>query len=304
MSNKPQPFSDRQHMRTGTYEVFHYKDAKPRDVALHHHDFYEVYFFLSGKVQYNIESRSYLLVPGDVLLIRPMELHQPVFDHNPAGYERIVLWLNQSFLDQFGLPGEPLNSCFNAAAPGRANLLRPDETSRVQILYQLELLMAETNSTEYGHEISALSSLAQILVQLCRSSNKEPQEVEPTDSSDVVYRILGYINDHCSEDLSLDFLANRFFISKYHLSREFARITGSSVHRYIIQRRLMTARQMMVDGASSTEVYQRCGFGDYSNFFRAFKAEYQMSPREFSAYLKKAASVPAPQPHFFREFTE
>ena len=79
MASKTQRFDTRQHMRSSTYEVFRYKDAYLKEVALHHHDFYEIYFFLSGNVQYNIESRSYLLTPGDVLLINPMELHQPVF---------------------------------------------------------------------------------------------------------------------------------------------------------------------------------------------------------------------------------
>ena len=72
MASRVQRFDTRQHMRRNTYEIFRYKDAYLKEVALHHHDFYEVYFFLAGNVQYNIESRSYLLTPGDILLISPM----------------------------------------------------------------------------------------------------------------------------------------------------------------------------------------------------------------------------------------
>ena len=96
-----------------------------------------------------------------------------------------------------------------------------------------------------------------------------------------------YINENYNEDLNLDMLANKFFISKYHLSREFNRLVGTSVYRYIIQKRLVMAKQLMSTGISSTAVYQHCGFGDYSNFYRAFKSEYQISPKEYMATLRE-----------------
>ena len=304
MPSKSQPFTDRQHMRTLTYEIFRYRDANPRDIALHHHDFYEIYFFLSGSVLYNIENRSYLLTPGDILLIQPMQLHQPVFDGRSGSYERIVLWLDANFLEQFGTNGENLSACFHAARPGHAGLLRPDEHVRQKLQYFLELLLAEQDSQEFGQEISCLSYLALILAQLCRLSSQEPLEVETSNASKVVYDVLEYINTHFDENLSLDSLANRFFISKYHLSREFTRVTGSSVHRYVTQRRLITAKQMMSDGLSTTSVCQQCGFGDYSSFYRAFKSAYQISPREFSLRLKKFNADTEERSHFLREYMD
>lgn len=300
MPTKSQPFSQRQHMQTNTFEIFRYRDQVSRDVPLHHHDFYEIYFFVSGKVQYNVEGRSYRLTPGDILLIRPMELHQPIFLSRSGNYERTVLWLNRNFLEQFGLPGEPLSVCFNNE-PGRARLLRPDESIRQQMFYHVDQLLQSAASAEYGSQISQLSHLALILTLLCRTSSQEPQEVEPRDSSNVVYQIWAYINEHYTEDLSLDYLANRFFISKYHLSREFARISGTSVHRFLVQKRLIRAKQMMADGISSSEVYQHCGFGDYSTFYRAFKAEFKMSPREFAAELKRVAAEQESRIPLFQE---
>ena len=301
MPSKPHPFTDRQQMQNHTFEIFRYKDANPKDVPLHHHDFYEIYFFLSGSVLYNIESKSYLLTPGDILLIQPMQLHQPIFDQKIGNYERIVLWLDRNFLEQFGLDGEPLISCFHSARPGHAGLLRPDEHVRQKLQYLLEMLLQEQESREYGHEISCLAFLALILSRLCRLSSQEPLEVEATDASKVIYEILEYINENYSEDLSLDSLANHFFISKYHLSREFTRVTGSSVHRYVTQRRLITAKQMMSEGISTTTVCQHCGFGDYSSFYRAFKAAYQVSPREFILQGKKHAQDTEDRIPFIRE---
>ena len=291
MAYKSQPFDSRQVMHSNTFEIFRYKDDYPKEVALHHHDFYEIYFFLSGKVQYIIESRSYLLTPGDVLLISPMELHQPMFGPEQTSYERIVVWINRQFLDGMGLPGQNMAACFDTSAPGHTNILSPDGALRQLLSFQLDQIQRAMEQEDEYAEVYALSYLVQVLVLLNRFARQSGQREEKREVSDsVVYSVLGYINDHYSEDLSLDFLANKFFISKYHLSREFGRLVGTSVHRYLIQKRLVMAKQMMSEGVPSTEVYQHCGFGDYSNFYRAFRTEYQISPKEYMLRVKEAGS--------------
>ena len=292
MATRAQNFNTRQKMRNNSFEVFHYRDANIGEVALHHHDFYELYFFVGGNVSYNVESCSYALAPGDILLIAPNELHQPVFSPDNQNYERMVLWINKAFLARFDQPGQPVSRCFDTEYEGHVNLLRPDGVTREIISYLLQILLNECNSQEYGTELYCMGCLAQILVLVNRLAERTRLDSQPRENSDsVVLRILGYINEHYNEDLSLDFLANKFFISKYHLSREFNRLVGSSVHRYIIQKRLVMAKQMIGTGIPVSTVYQHCGFGDYSNFYRAFKAEYQISPREYAAGLREESSL-------------
>jgi len=292
MAQRPQHFNTRQRMHRNTFEIFHYKDNNMTEVALHHHDFYEVYFFLSGSVSYNIESHSYRLSPGDLLLISPSELHQPVFNDDRKNYERIVLWINASFLHQFDSPGREITRCFGQPGQPRSNLIHTDGVTRELLSYLFNQMIAESRSDEFGSEIYAMSCMTQALVMINRLAIRAQQEAEPRENADsAVFRILAYINEHYQEDLSLDDLANRFFISKYHLSREFNRLVGTSVYRYIIQKRLIMARQLMASGTPTSTVYQQCGFGDYSNFYRAFKAEYQMSPREYLDGLKKESAA-------------
>ena len=133
-----------------------------------------------------------------------------------------------------------------------------------------------------------MTYLVQILVMLNRYQLRQARQTEGKPAANTtIGQILMYINEHYRENLTLDHLANQFFMSKYHLSREFERLTGTTVHRYLIQKRLVMAKQMMRQGMSSTEVYQHCGFGDYSNFYRAFKAEYHITPKEFLARLRQ-----------------
>ena len=301
MTAKHQRFDVRQNMHTTTFEIFRYKDSYLKEVALHHHDFYEVYFFLSGNVQYIIENRSYLLTPGDVLLISPMELHQPMFGSEQREYERIVLWIDKQFLEGFSLPGQSFNACFDTNTPNHSNLLRPEGANRQFLIFLLEQLISESSSADPYQEICALSYLAQVMILLNRLSLQQRRENAVPTPDSTVYSILGYINEHYNENLSLDDLANKFFISKYHLSREFQRLVGTSVHRYIVQKRLVMAKQMLSSGKPSSEVYQNCGFGDYSNFYRAFKAEYQISPKDYVQRLKESAYREDPLPRHLRE---
>ena len=74
MAGKAQNFTQRQHMLRPGYEIFRYCDSELGEVSLHHHDFYEIYLFLNGSVEYSIESRIYRLLPGDILLIGPMTI--------------------------------------------------------------------------------------------------------------------------------------------------------------------------------------------------------------------------------------
>lgn len=292
MGQRTHNFTTRQKMSKNTFEVFHYKDETVQEVALHHHDFYELYFFVSGSVSYNIESNNYRLSPGDVLLISPQELHQPLVSTEKQNYERYVLWLNSSFLQQFSTPNQDVTRCFDSSAPEHTNLIRPEGVTRELITYLIQQLIREQENEEYATDLYCLSLLAQLLVLVNRTARRAGRAPEPRDNADsTVYRILAYINEHYNEDLTLDYLANMFFISKYHLSREFNRVAGTSVHRYIIQKRLIMARQMMAAGVPTSEVCQHCGFGDYSNFYRAFKNEYQISPRKYLEELKQDAPM-------------
>ena len=97
MRKTTRPFDPRQSMHRRDFEVFHYHDPKMQEVPLHHHDFYEVYYFLGGSVEYFVEGRSYRLSPEDVLLISPRELHRPNVAPEQA-YERIVLWISADYL--------------------------------------------------------------------------------------------------------------------------------------------------------------------------------------------------------------
>lgn len=106
------------------------------------------------------------------------------------------------------------------------------------------------------------------------------QSRETGENSPLISRVLAYIHRHYPEELSLDGLAGRFHVSKYYLSHEFSRQVGTSLYRYILLKRLQIAREMLLEGTAPTETAAACGFRDYPNFYRAFRARYDRSPRD------------------------
>ena len=282
MRERAQRFDPRQNMHKPDFEVFHYREPRPGTVEVHHHDFYEVYCFLSGEVEFWVEGRLYHMRPGDLLLINPMELHRPILGPESRLYERIVLWIDPEYLESLSTDEVRLSRCFNNQLPTHTNLLHPTSVQRSDMLTQLGDLVRESYSREYGSGICADGIFRRFMVELNRlamqASSTHPHE-EREDSSPLVSQVLTYIGEHYREELSLEMLAQRFYVSKYHLSHEFSRTVGVSVYRYILLKRLLIAKQQLLAGMAPGEVCVSCGFGDYTNFYRAFKAEYGISPR-------------------------
>ncbi|MBQ1211054.1 MAG: helix-turn-helix domain-containing protein [Clostridia bacterium] len=277
MRERAQNFDPRQTMRRSGFEVFHYREPKPDGVEVHHHDFYEIYFLLDGTVSYWIEGQLQHVKPGELLLINPMVLHRPVVSSESNLYERIVLWVDKDYLRDLSSDGADLTACFGG---GNTLLLKPPSGQRAELSALLSLLVRESYAGDWGAERCAAGVFLQFMVQLNRlARNADSERDRREDASPLVSQVLTYIDEHYSEDLSLENLAGRFYVSKYHLSHAFSREVGTGLYRYILLKRLLTAHRLLGEGVPAGEVCSRCGFRDYTNFYRAFKAEYGVSPR-------------------------
>jgi mannose-6-phosphate isomerase-like protein (cupin superfamily) len=124
MSDAKNDFVTRQYMITPDLEFFHYKHKEIIDIGYHNHDFYEIYFFISGKVTYLIEGKSYKLKPGDILLINNRELHKPIIQQGQE-YERVVIWVTPNFVKQNSTKECDLSLCFESSSKNKYNLMRP-----------------------------------------------------------------------------------------------------------------------------------------------------------------------------------
>lgn len=265
------------------FRLFHQRD-KGVKVDYHYHEFCKLLLLIAGSGSYVVDGKRYLLQSGDAVLIGNQSVHRPELDGNTA-YERVILYIDPYFLQAESCDGCDLLACFSGE---NGHVLRLPEQQWQRILSMAAALEQEMSSDTQGREIVSKSLLLQLLVQLNRYMTQgqilRPDPILP--KNDRILDILRYLDEHLTEDIDIDQLANTFFISKYHMMRLFHRETGTTIHTYISQRRLLLAKEMISQGMRATEACYRCGFRSYSSFTRAYGKHFGTTPTG-----KKDASI-------------
>jgi AraC-like DNA-binding protein len=112
--------------------------------------------------------------------------------------------------------------------------------------------------------------LSSLLTQLLLILSLEDSISSNNDDDDFMHDVIAYVNRHLFDELSLDKIAQRFFVSKFHLCRAFKEYAGISLFSYITAKRIVMADQLIERGEPATEVAYKVGFGSYSSFYRAY----------------------------------
>lgn len=274
-------FTFRQSMRKNDFECYHYIDDSPLYIPFHDHEFYEIFFFLSGNASYIIEGRTYQLRAGDILLTDNKDIHRPVV-YKGKTYERFVLWIDPVFLSDLSSEDCDLTSCFYASSEKKYKLIRPDGSTLTHLKSIFEKMLESCKSSEFGCNLLSKIYLTEFLVYLNRAYFATGEDIiKDITQNKKINEVIEYINNHLNEELTLDILSNAVYVSKSHLGHLFKTYTGLTLYQYIIKKRLTTARNMLKMNTPAIEACMSCGFTDYSNFLKAFKREFGTSPKSF-----------------------
>ncbi len=262
----------------GDFAFFHLNDMRNTQFEYHYHDFNKIIVFISGNVTYLIEGNAYRLKPWDVLFVSSSELHKPVIDPRVM-YDRIVIWVNPGFLSSHSRDCD-LFTCFDLTS-GKNNMLRLDGKILEYARILCTRLEEACKSKEFGSSLLKNSIFLQLIVVLTRELMKggRNDDIEDIIHDKYINVMLDYINKNLNEELSIDSLAARFYMSRYHLMHKFKQLTGYPVHSYILQKRLLKADTLIKSGIPSMQASEQCGFNDYSNFVRSYKKLFGVSPR-------------------------
>ena len=258
------------------FRLFHLRSAQGTQVEYHYHEFCKILLLVSGSGGYYIDGQRYLLQAGDIVLLGSRSIHRPELD-TAVPYERIIIYISPEYLQRWSTADCDLLSIFSGE---QGHVLRLKDSRKRQLFQLAATLEQDLARDEFGREILSSAGLLRLLVELGRTQNRGeafgPSPVMPR--SDRIREILQYIDAHLTEDLDIGELAQTFFISKYHMMRLFRQETGTTIHLYVTQKRLMLAKALIDGGMRATEACYRCGFRSYSSFTRACAKHFGTTP--------------------------
>ena len=162
--------------------------------------------------------------------------------------------------------------------------MRTAEERRLGYARAIGHLEDSLRSEEFGARRMADTLCQQILIHVNRDLLRANTAQSETDSYRVdpkMEEVLRYIASHLEEDLSVDALAGRFFMSRYYLMHRFKEVTGYTVHQYTVQKRILRAGELIREGVPVMKAAEQAGFPEYSTFLRAFQSTFHTSPKNF-----------------------
>lgn len=260
------------------YRIFHLTDQNRQEFSYHYHDFYKILILLKGTVSYCIEGKSYALSPYDIVLVNAGELHRPILSGSSV-YERIILYVSPDFLESFRCERYDLGLCFSKAQKEASSVLRMPSLKNSRLYQILGELESALSSREYANELYQDVLFLEFLIHLNRAAAQNTLQFLPTQAGNgKILPILSYLNGHLTEPLSVDSIAETFFLSKSYLMHAFKKETGYTLCGYLNLKRLLYGRELIRQGVPVTEACFQCGFGSYSAFSRAYKKQFGEPP--------------------------
>ena len=251
-----------------------------QNISIHSHSFFEVmYCRSSDRVEYLVGSKRYRLVAGDLIIVAPGVSHRPIFpDDMQYPYERDILWVSVDFMKKLShvFPSTNINSSHGAL------FVRTRGTGYGYIADYFTNGIAESESELVGWEESTAATALLILTHAYRAISSSDSVSFGEEKPTLINSLIEYIEGNLDSPLTLDSAAANFYVSRGTVNKAFRDTMDTTFHKFLTQRRLILAKLLIKEGEGMDSVAEKCGFSDYSIFYKAFKKEYGLSPREFS----------------------
>ncbi len=226
------------------------------------------------------------LPPYQTVVIRPMSGAQPL--------SMLVMGYSRELLDSLSDEENHLRGFLGAMMVGCQVVHAACAPLALAKTLIQNLISLPQSAPPYGASVYEKGVLGVLIVTLIQAMNmsgaadcRQKARTRNTFSTD---EVLAYIAEHITEEISLERLEKHFFISRSYISREFKKTVGETVHGYILKTKLDMCKRYIAQGVPITEVYKMMGVGGYNHFFRAFKNEYGMTPKEY--YRRMNGRIP------------
>lgn len=254
-------------------------DRSPYPLPLHSHPFLELAYVRSGpEIQYMIGADTYRIRPGDILLIPPDVLHGPLLPEECQEESiREVVWVSSHFISRMSQLRP--NAWFHANRDYHVFRTAGSCWEELGELFQKGI--TEHDARCFGWEAVVAGNTMILLSRLGRALLDASVLVLKEERPELLLRVLDYMENHLSDKLTLESVAAVFDVSKSTLTQLFRKKLDVSFYVYLTKRRLTVAKALIARGMPLEQVGKQVGFKEHSAFYRAFKQEFGISPREY-----------------------
>ena len=245
----------------------------------HIHNYYEVYYNVSGAEGYMVNGVFYKCSERDLIVIPKLQAHKVVIEKDNEKYERCIINIDDSLLSVIEIIFQSKESFLwlikdHKKIPRKTTLTL---TQHEEFMKLIELYDAKKRQDE------VLGVLAKILsfLRVCFADSVSPEYMDK-DAISHTDRIMMIIEKDF-RNLNVSQIAERAHSNSDHLNRVFKTKMGITVKRYLVLRKLAEAQKYLCMGKSVKEACYLSGFNDYSNFMRTFKKCLGYTPGRFES---------------------
>jgi len=250
----------------------------------HFHDEYEIFYILKGQRLFFFNNRSFLAKAGDLILIESDLIHMTRCPLESApDYERVIFYVTSRKMRQFDERYPELHLV--RFLRKHSGVYRLTDPQREQLLELCDLFERECKRKDDCYPYLIEFTLISFLIRLIRELPSEGaiQPLKPNEPKHKrAYDIADYLSKNSERVSSLDDVAARFFISKFHMCRLFKEVTGYTVLEYLTILRIQKARQYLDQtNLSASEIAERVGYNSLTHFEKEFKKYMTISPTQY-----------------------
>ncbi len=250
---------------------------------LHIHQEFEIMGILTGSGCCVIEGIKHQLRPGSIMINTVSEAHILHIDSDKP-FERLVLHFRPELINSVDV-GTQLTRPFTERELGYNNVCYTRDANTGMIFEFLRKMSFDyRDHTE--NRVNIVANLFPLLLSVREAFSMKKLVSKSDIEENKFHFILNYINSHIFDHITLETLVNETFMSKSQICRIFKERTETTVFDYIKTKRLVAARQQILNGESAIHASHSCGFGDYSSFYRAYKAKFSVPPSDTDTIIK------------------
>lgn len=248
---------------------------------------FQVLLMLDGKTRYQIGERAYSLQRGDIVLLNTLEDHTLQVKRYP--YRRYIFQVSPAFMHS-EIQSPEILSLFVQKPENRQPVVHMDEDGFGKLCRICAEMLSESEQQNSHYERVITADLNRFFVTILRELERENKAVQKAGAGTVLsYQILNFLDQHFTEDITVEKVAEHFYMSRHYISHVFKKTTGSGIMEYVISRRINRAQMLLSEtNLPVGKVAMECGYTDFTWFSRQFRRIVGQTPTHFRNVMKNA----------------